>query len=176
VCECAGVVSVEYVPRLPRNHLPDGFFHVTARAVDGRLLFVDDADRGVFLWLLGAVTTRYGLICRAYCLMGTHYHLILEGRSEDLSVAMHRLNGRYARRYNERHQRRGHVFAGRFSAYVIRDEEHLEDAYRYLDANPVEAGLCTTPDEWPWTWIAGRDSLRTAGTGLRPVPAGDASA
>ena len=134
------------------------------------MLFVDDADRQAFLWLLGAVTARYGVVCHAYCLMGTHYHLILQGRREDLSVAMQRLNGRYARRYNERHLSRGHVFAGRFSAYVIRDESHLEDAYRYLEANPVEAGLCDTTDEWPWTWIAVRDSQRKSGTGLRPVP------
>jgi putative transposase len=80
---------------------------------------------------------------------------------------MHRLNGRYARHFNDRHSRRGHLFGDRFSAYLVRDAEHLEQTYAYIEANPVKAGLCAQIDDWPWTWIAGRK----AGTGLRPVPA-----
>jgi REP element-mobilizing transposase RayT len=138
-----------------RSDLPDGIYHITAQAVHGLFLFLDDEDRRAFLWLVWMVTTRFKLNCRAYCLMGTHYHLVLEGRRVDMSRAMRRLNGGYARRFNDRRARSGHVFGDRYSAYVIRDERHLEDACRYIAANPVKAGLCNHVDEWPWTWIAG---------------------
>jgi REP element-mobilizing transposase RayT len=143
------------VARQLRSELPDGVYHVTARSVAGGELFVDDEDRRAFLWLLGFVVVNGQLECRAYCLMGTHYHLLLEGRRDRLSEGMKCLNGRYARRFNERHDRHGHVFADRYSAYVIKDEAHLEETCRYIAANPVRAGLCESVGDWPWTWIRG---------------------
>jgi REP-associated tyrosine transposase len=142
------------MPRRARSELPDGVFHVTAHSVFDQQLFVDDEDRRAFVWLLGEVTTRFRLRCFAYCLMATHYHLLVEGRAADLGDAMQRLNGRFARRFNERHLRRGHVFGQRYSAWVVRDEEHLDETYRYIGANPVKAGLCKAEEDWPWTWIA----------------------
>jgi putative transposase len=119
----------------------------------------------VFLWLLGSIAARLELACHAYCLMGTHYHLLVECRREELSLAMHRLNGRYARHFNERHSRSGHVFGDRYSAYIIKDEAHLEQTCDYIAANPVKAGLCDRIEEWPWTWL-GSSASRTV-----PVPA-----
>ena len=98
------------MPRQPRNLLPDRIFHVTARAVADEPLFVDDHDRKRFLWLLNRFCSEYGIRRLAYCLMGTHYHLLLEGTSADLSRLMHQLNSRYAQRFNERHGRHGHLF------------------------------------------------------------------
>ena len=143
------------MPRRARSELPDGRFHVTTRGVCGIPLFVDDEDRRVFLWLLGEVSQRYSVRCLAFCLMGTHYHLILECRVAALSPTMRRLNGRYARRYNDRHERFGHVFSDRYSSFVIGDEEHYQEAIRYIAANPVEAKLCAEAKDWPWTWIDG---------------------
>ncbi len=157
------VLASNAVARQARSELPDGLYHVTAQAVCGAQLFVDDDDRRSFLWLLEFVIARFELACWAYCLMGTHYHLLLEGRREQLSEGMKRLNGRYARRFNERHGRRGHVFADRYSAYLIEDESHYRDACAYIQANPVRAGLCGSAAEWPWTWVAGSSS------GARPA-------
>jgi len=126
---------------------------VAAQAVSGLALFADDDDRRRFVQLLTDVGGN-GLVCRAYCLMGTHYHLVLDGSPQALGVGMQRLNWRYARYFNRRHGRSGHVFAERYSAYVVRDEIHLEATLRYLQANPVKAGLCAAPDHWPWTWVA----------------------
>jgi len=161
------------VPRRPRRILPDGYFHVTARAVSGSALFVDDIDRREFLWLVGRFTAKFELRCFAYCLMSTHYHLLLAGTRADLSAAMAPINSRYAQRFNARHERFGHLFAGRYSAYVIRDEEHLRQAFEYIAFNPVKAGLCERPDEWRWTWLAEGD---LDGIGGRvPVPAPQAA-
>ncbi|HEY7690931.1 MAG TPA: transposase [Gaiellaceae bacterium] len=140
------------MPRQPRNLLPDGIFHVTARAVSQEPLFADDHDRRRFLWLLNRFCREYGLRRRAYCLMGTHYHLLLEGRSADLSKLMHRLNSGYAQRFNERHSRYGHLFGERYTVRVITDNRQLRDTYAYIDANPRVAGLCAWDERWPWGW------------------------
>jgi putative transposase len=63
---------------------------------------------------------------------------------------MHRLNGGYAQRFNQRYDRAGHVFQNRFTSYVIESEEHFERAVAYVHANPVKAGLCGQITEWPW--------------------------
>jgi len=142
------------VPRRPRNNLPDGYYHVTARAVSGSDLFVDDGDRREFVWLLGRFTAQFELRCFSYCLMSTHYHLLLAGTQVGLSAAMAAIHSRYAQRFNARHDRFGHLFAGRYSAYVVRDDEHLRQALDYVAFNRVKGGLCERPEEWRWTWVA----------------------
>jgi putative transposase len=144
------------MPRRPHSELPDGVFHVSAHSVFGLELFVDDRDRYVFLWLLGELTERFPIRCLAYCLMDTHYHLMLDGTAADLGAGMKRLNGRYARQFNERHGRAGHVFAERYFAKVVVDDRHLEQLYEYIEANPAKAGLCQGDEPWPWTWFERR--------------------
>ena len=70
------VLASNAVARQARSELPDGLYHVTAQAICGAQLFVDDDDRRSFLWLLEFVVARFELACRAYCLMGTHEHLL----------------------------------------------------------------------------------------------------
>ena len=67
---------------------------------------------------------------------------------------MRRLNGSYARRFNKRRGRRGHLFDERFSSYALRDERHLAAAVEYVLQNPVRAGLCAEPREWQWSAAA----------------------
>jgi REP element-mobilizing transposase RayT len=86
--------------------------------------------------------------------MGTHYHLVLEASRAQLSDGMRRLNGDYARRFNRRHGRRGHLFEERFSSFVLRDERHLEAAVAYVLQNPVRAGLCAQARDWQWSAAA----------------------
>lgn len=139
------------VPRRPRSELEDGFFHITARAVEGDVLFRDDVDRVDFIEQLARTARAFLWGCHAYCLMTTHYHLLLETSRESLSQGMHRLNGLYAQGFNARHARRGHVFEGRFQAYVIDSEAHFAAAVEYVLNNPVRAGLCASAGEWPWS-------------------------
>ena len=137
--------------RQPRSELPDGYFHVTARAVAGGDLFRDDLDRTLFVELLTRAGIRFRWACHAYCLMTTHYHLLIESTRAAMSQGMHRLNGLYAQNFNARHERRGHVFEERFSAYVVEGETYVENACRYVLLNPVRAGLCKSPEDWPWS-------------------------
>lgn len=139
------------MPRVPRLKLPDGVYHVTSRGVDRRHIFLDRCDRESFLSVLKRVLGSQRLRCHAFCLMGNHYHLLLEGAIVDLSAGMQRLNSSYARSFNVRHGREGHLFERRFYSEFVQTEDHLEELLRYIVGNPVRAGLCANPAEWPWS-------------------------
>jgi REP element-mobilizing transposase RayT len=140
------------MPRRPRRDLPSGCFHVTARGVAGSTIFVDDHDRRRFLLLLEQTTMLWGWRVIAWCLMGTHYHVVVESKTEQMSLAVHRLNCLYAMYFNRRHDRRGHLFENRFSAWVIQDEAHRANTVEYVLNNPVNAGLCAEARDWLWSW------------------------
>lgn len=139
------------VPRPLRSDLPDGFYHVTAHGVGHARIFRDDEDRRDFLALLVATVDRFEWRCYAFCLMGTHYHLVVETTQERLSRGVQRLNGLYAQAFNVRHSRSGHLFGARFGSWIVESERHLFDACRYVLGNPVRARLCESAEDWPWS-------------------------
>lgn len=143
-----------------RHSLPDGYFHVTARGVNGANIFLVDLDRLDFVELLGRATASGRVRVIARCLMDTHYHLVVEATTVRLAAAMQQLNSAYACRFNKRHNRHGHVFGGRYSSWAIRDEAHLGAALQYVVDNPVKAGMCAAGHEWPWTRVD-LDQLRS---------------
>lgn len=138
--------------RVGRSALPDGFFHVYARSVLSGALFIDDEDRRAFVRLIGHSERRHDWRVHAYTILSTHFHLVVESRSRRLSEGMHVLSGAYAHAFNKRHGRFGHVFAERFQARVIESEDYLYDACAYVLQNPVHAGLCDQPEDWPWSF------------------------
>lgn len=148
--------------RLPRLDYPGALHHVTARGIIGRTLFADDGDHYGFLVLLARAKERYGWLCHAFCLMTTHYHLVLETPEANLSRGMHWLNGTYAQRSNARYGRTGHVFEGRFKTVVVERESHLLELIRYVLLNPVRAGICDSPDVWPWSSYAATAGFQEA--------------
>jgi REP element-mobilizing transposase RayT len=140
------------MPRRPRSLLPEtGFFHLVTRGAGGIRIYRDADDARVFLALLGRVARRGRWAIDAFCLMGTHYHLVCRGWRDDISTAEHRLNGRYAQLFNDRHVRHGHLFGDRFSARLIESEEHLHAAIAYVLDNPVRARLCRRSEDYPWS-------------------------
>jgi REP element-mobilizing transposase RayT len=140
------------VPRLPRYLLPaEGIYHVTARGVARSAISRDDGDRRLFLVLLAREVARETWDCHVFCLMPNHYHLIVDTTLERLSRGLHRLNSVLAQSFNQRHRRSGHLFGDRFAALAIRDDEHLHNASEYVLNNPVRAGLCERPEDWPWS-------------------------
>ncbi len=136
--------------RPPRVDLPDSIHHVAALANGDEQLFREPADRHRFLEQFADVSAQYEWRCNAYCLMGTHFHLIVYTVKGTLSVGMRRLCGTYAQWFNWKYGRRGHLFARRFTSQHITDDAHLLEAHRYIALNPVRAGLCDDPAEWRW--------------------------
>jgi hypothetical protein len=95
--------------------------------------------------------------------MSNHYHLVIETHDGRLSRVMQTLNGMYSNRFNRRYGRDAHLFRNRFGAVRQERESQLLWTLRYVVTNPVKAGLCGSPDEWPW-------SSYRASVGLDSVP------
>jgi putative transposase len=134
-----------------RLQFPGGIYHITARGNDRRPLFEDDDDCARFLVVLAATVARYHVLCHAYCLMGNHYHLLLQTPEANLSATMRQLNGVYTQQFNRRHERCGHLLQGRFGAQLVDGEAYLREVCRYIVLNPVRAGLVAHPNEWRWS-------------------------
>lgn len=150
--------------------VPGGLYHVIARGNARERIYRAEADYQLFLEILEQTTDRYGLCCHDYCLMGNHYHLVVETPRANLPLAMRQLNGLYARRFNLRHGRCGHVFQARYRSILVEKETYLLSLCRYVDLNPVRAGICAHPGEYRWSGyraLAGLDAapsfLSTAG-------------
>ena len=104
----------------------------------------------LFLNLFRRLARRLQWVCHEYCLMTTHYHLLVGTPDPSLAVGMHWLNGVYAQTINDRYGRTGHLFERRYGARLIDSEEYFATALDYIRWNPVVAGLCDHPADWPW--------------------------
>jgi putative transposase len=151
------------VPRPPRLQVAGGLYHVTAHSNHGRVVFRDDTEREQFLAVLELGVARRGWSCRSYCLLSTHFHLLIATPEPDLSRGMQYVNGRYAQWANWHRDERSHVFDGRFRSILVNSESHALEVHRYIALNPVRAGLVRDPEEWPWSSlraILGREQPR----------------
>jgi putative transposase len=129
---------------------PSGIYHVISRGNNRTPVLGRARPPGVLL-RLDRVAKKYEWLGLAYCLMTTHYHLLVQLPEDGLSAGMQELNGEYARRTSYRHRRVGHLFQNRFYSDWITSERHLFGAIRYIALNPVRAGICADPAEWPWS-------------------------
>jgi REP element-mobilizing transposase RayT len=127
-------------------------------------IFLDDRDYREFVYLLGETVERFAVDCWNYCVMPNHYHLTLQPTIANLSRAIQHLNGRYGEWWNERHDRVGHTFQGRFKDQIVDKSEYLLALSRYVVMNPVRANLVSRPEDWLW-------SSHRATIGACPVPA-----
>ncbi len=134
-----------------RLEFPGAIYHLTSRGNAQAPVFLDDADRRAFLGILADTVDRYNWICHAYCLMGNHYHLLVETPDPNLSAGMRQLNGVYTQFFNRVHDRAGHLFQGRYKSILVERGSHLLELCRYIVLNPVKAGLVKRPEQWRWS-------------------------
>jgi putative transposase len=139
------------MPRPPRIETPGGIYHVFARGNRRAPIFLDDLDRRRFLDECAAVFELHDWRCGSFCLMTNHHHLLVQTREADLAAGMHRLHTRYVKWFNRRHDVDGHLFESRFKATLVDSELQLLETARYIVLNPVRAGICAHPGEWPWS-------------------------
>ena len=131
-----------------RIEFPGAIYHVTSRGDRRESIFETAQDERLLLYVLENALTRFSAHALAWCFMRNHYHLVLQTHAANLSRLMRHLNGVYTQRFNHRHGKVGHVFQGRFHAVLIDREAYLLEACRYVDLNPVRAGLVDDPAEW----------------------------
>jgi REP element-mobilizing transposase RayT len=128
--------------------------HVFSRGVARSATAVDSADYERALGFLERAVERFELRCHAWCFLPNHFHLLLTSQLGNLSSAMHWLGTCTAQTFNERYERSGHLYQGRFGSKLVEDDEYLLELARYLPLNPVRAGLCSSPEDWPWSSYA----------------------
>ena len=139
------------MPRAKRIVVPDVPHHVVQRGNRRQPIFFADSDRRAYVALLRDACARHGTRCLGWCLMDNHVHLILVPRDEDgLRAPLASTHTAFAQRLNRREGLVGHLFQGRFASYAM-DEAHLMVAVRYVENNPVAAGLVRRAEEWRWS-------------------------
>lgn len=134
-----------------RLEFEGALYHVMSRGNARADIFLDDTDRTAFLANLGRVAKRFDWRLWAWCLMGNHYHLLVETLRPTLSRGMRQVNGIYTQAFNRRHGRMGHVLQGRYKAVLVDKDSYLTELARYVALNPVRAGLVAAAGEWPWS-------------------------
>lgn len=156
------------MPRSVRIEYPGAVYHVLCRGDRREEIFLNDADRALFLATLGEMCERTGSRIHSYVLMSNHYHLLLETPEPNLVAGMQWFQGTYTQRFNARHRLSGHLFQGRYKAIPIEAEraEYFRLASQYIHLNPARARLldARTPDLMQYAWssfprIVGKASL-----------------
>ena len=147
-----------------RIEFPGAVYHITSRGNERRSIFRSDRDRKAFLAFLANATRRFGWSVTAWVLMNNHFHLVIQTPEPNLSRGMQWLNGSYAGWFNDRHDRSGHLFQGRFKAFLIEKESYFAEVLRYVVLNPVRAGIVEQPEAYRW-------SSYRATAGLAEAPA-----
>ena len=146
--------------RTARIVVPGCPHHVTQRGNRGVDIFADDEDRHAYLRFLRRYAVQYGLAIWAYCLMGNHVHLVVvPEREESLARTLHDAHTVYAMRFNSRMQVGGHLWQARFYSAPM-DDEHLWAAVRYVERNPVRAGMVKHAADYPWSSAAAHCGIR----------------
>ncbi len=143
------------MPRAPRREAPGAIHHVVAQGNNRQAIVLDDRDRMTFVRRLADASSRFAWTCLAYCLMDTHAHIIVQTSKPNLGQGAGWLLGGYARWFNRRHRREGHLFVTPFFSRSLETDEHLVAAAAYVVVNPVSAGLCEHPSEWTWSSYRG---------------------
>jgi putative transposase len=149
------------MPRISRAVATDLPHHVTQRGNYKQSVFEEDNDFRHYLQWLRDYTRRYSLKVWAYCLMSNHVHFVCVPTGEDsLARTFNTLHMRYSQYFNRKKKAKGHLWQGRFYSSIL-DESHLFAAIRYVENNPVRAGVVDSPDEYRWSSVRGhinRDS------------------
>jgi putative transposase len=137
--------------RLARVVAVDVPQHVTQRGNARQFIFEEDSDRCVYLDLLSQYAVLHELALVGYCLMSNHVHLVVVPHREDsLAATLKNTHGRYAAYWNVRRKSSGHVWQGRYYSCPL-DRAHLWAALRYVELNPVRAGMAKTAEAWEWS-------------------------
>ena len=144
------------MPRTPRASGGGVCYHVRNRGNARRQVFHKEGDYRAFVQALRAVGAAIPLRVLSYCLMPKHFHLALWPCGDgDLGRWMHWLMTAHVRRYHRHYHSSGHVWQGRFRAFPSAEDEHLLTVLRYLERNPLRAGLVKRAEEWPWSSLHG---------------------
>lgn len=124
-----------------RHTSPIKCYHLIMRGVGQQIIFEDTGDGNYFLKAISENLKAGGVTLMAYCLMENHVHLLAQGDLDNIATALQRAESNYAKHFNEKYDRTGHLFQNRFLSEVIYDDAHLCNVFRYILNNPAKAGI-----------------------------------
>ncbi|MCB1700639.1 MAG: transposase [Halioglobus sp.] len=140
------------MPRKPRFFVPGLATHIVQRGHNRQAIFFDDSDYRVFLSLLSKARDRYPSDVHAYVLMTNHVHILATpSGKQSISQLMQYLGRQYVPYINKKYSRSGTLWEGRFKASVVETSSYLLACYRYIEMNPVRAGMVCQPNDYPWS-------------------------
>jgi putative transposase len=135
--------------------------HVIQRAINRVACFRSDADYLIYLSHLRELSAKYDCAVHAYCLMTNHVHLLLSPGTQDSCTALMRdIGRRYVPYFNRRHERTGTLWEGRFRSCIVESARYVLACYRYIELNPVRAGLVAHPAAYLWSSHAANSGVR----------------
>ena len=140
------------MPRAQRVCFSGALYHVYQRGNNKQDIFVDDMDRWHILKLILESKKEFDYILHCYALMKNHFHVAIEAQTIiPISKIMHYIDASYAAYFNARHNKKGHLFQGRFKASLVEKDYYLLELSRYIHLNPVRAGLVSLPEDYIWS-------------------------
>lgn len=140
------------MPRRARLMLPGIPLHVVQRGNNRAACFFSEEDRSFYLFHLDRLLRPFGCALHAYCLMTNHVHLLLTAARADSCARLMKQIGQLHTQYvNRTYSRSGTLWEGRFRSCLVQSEEYVLACYRYIELNPVRAGLCLHPRDYPWS-------------------------
>ncbi len=139
------------MPRTGRAIIEGLPHHITQRGNYGQNIFETDKDRKQYLEWIEKYSRKYKVIVLSYCLMSNHVHfIVIPAEKESLSKLFNTAHMRYSHYYNKKKKVKGHLWQGRYFSCIL-DDEHLKKAARYVERNPVRAGIVKKVEEWSWS-------------------------
>jgi len=140
------------MPRISRGLADDSIYHVINRGNGGQVVFQKDKDYEAFVNLMKEAKIRYAIKIFAYCVMPNHFHIVvMPHQSEDLSKWMQWLLTSHVRRFHKHYGTSGHIWQGRYKSFLIQKDSHLLTVLKYVESNPLRAGLVNSANNWLWS-------------------------
>jgi len=136
------------LPRKRREWYPGAIYHVINRGNRKADIFQEASDYARFLEIVRYEQTRYEFTLHAICLMTNHVHMLIGTKNDDLSQIIQHILGRYAGEYNRKYELSGHVFQGRYTASLVRNDRYFLEVSRYIHMNPVKAQMVSDPADY----------------------------
>lgn len=150
------------MPRSARQKSNTDIYHIILRGVNRQYIFEEEEDYDRFLFLLGHYKKVCGFQLYAWCLMPNHIHLLMKEGRESVSTVFRRLGTSFVYWYNLKYGRTGHLFQDRFKSESVEDDAYFLTVLRYIHLNPVKAGLCGRPEDYPYSSYSRYFDLSTA--------------
>lgn len=140
------------MPRIARALADNCCYHIINRGNGRQQVFHKDGDYRAFVDLMQQAREKFAVRIHAWCLMPNHFHLLVQPEQADqLNKCMQWLMTSHVRRYHSHYKTSGHVWQGRYKSFIVQDDDHLLTVARYIEANPVRAGLSPTAAQWSWS-------------------------